>query len=166
MVPTMNQDTISLSSRFETFGKHNKAILIVDLFINGNKVEWSYIDPYAIAHYWLNHRPKYDPSAQWSVFEPFSCTCGASGCAGIWDGIYVKARRHSVEWRMRKNTGYESFMPKRFLSFSREQYLKAREDFIAELRLAKLPDHTLYASFGACPGQEVTLLEFLQEIQI
>ena len=161
----MNQDTIKLVTRFEPFGKNKKAILIVDLFINGTKIEWSYIDPYAIAHYWLNHRSKYDPSGQWSAFEPFSCTCGASGCAGIWDGVYVKARKHSVEWRLRKNTGYEDFMPKRFFSFSREQYVKVRDAFIAELKQAELPEHTLYASFGACPGQEVSLNEFLQEFK-
>lgn len=29
----------------------------------------------------------------------FTCSCGVAGCAGIFHGIHVKYRRHTVEWR-------------------------------------------------------------------
>lgn len=59
-----------------------------------------------------------------SMFYPFTCSCGVAGCAGIWDGVHLKVRGHSVEWRVKKGMGYH-FLPKRFYSFSKEQYFEA-----------------------------------------
>jgi len=160
----MNHDTIKIMARFEPVGNEQKPVLLVDLLINGNKIEWGYIDPYAIAHHWFNHRSRYDQNGSFSVFEPFSCTCGASGCAGIWEGIYVKVRRHSVEWRIKPNTGYDSFMPKRFFSFSREQYTTERINFINYLKQVQREREQHYAGFGACPGRETPLEDFLSEL--
>lgn len=56
-------------------------------------------------------------------FYPFTCSCGVAGCASIWDGIHVKWRRDSVEWRIKdKRDGYEKILDKMFYSFDRKQY--------------------------------------------
>lgn len=59
---------------------------------------------------------------KYSEFYPFSCSCGIAGCASIWDGIYVKDRKHTVEWRIPKDSGY-NFLDKRFYSFRKDEYL-------------------------------------------
>lgn len=56
-------------------------------------------------------------------FYPFTCSCGVAGCASIWDGILVKWRKNSVEWRIKdKRDGYEKILDKMFYSFDRKQY--------------------------------------------
>lgn len=58
-----------------------------------------------------------------SDFYPFTCSCGIAGCASIWDGIHVKWRKNSVEWRIKdKRDGYENILDKMFYSFDRKQY--------------------------------------------
>lgn len=46
-----------------------------------------------------------------------TCSCGVSGCAGIFYGTTIKVRRKTVEWR-----DIDSGLPKRFYSFDRNQY--------------------------------------------
>lgn len=58
---------------------------------------------------------------EYSLFQPFTCSCGDSGCAGIWDGIHMKVRGHTVEWRIKKDAGYD-FLPKLFFSFDKSEY--------------------------------------------
>lgn len=70
---------------------------------------------------------------KWSEFQPFTCSCGVSGCAGIWDGVHLKVRKHTVEWRMKKNCGYE-FLDKLFFQFDREQYFDMIDKLKHELR--------------------------------
>lgn len=68
---------------------------------------------------------KYYPTHKeldYSSFEPFTCSCGISGCAGIFDGIYTRYRKYSVEWRIPKDCGYEGILDKTFYSFDRRQY--------------------------------------------
>lgn len=56
-------------------------------------------------------------------FYPLTCSCGVAGCASIWDGIHVKWRKKSVEWRIKdKRDGYEKITDKMFYSFDRKQY--------------------------------------------
>ena len=59
---------------------------------------------------------------KYSDFYPFSCSCGVAGCASIWDGVYVKNRKHTVEWRIPKDSGY-GFLSKKFYSFRKDEYL-------------------------------------------
>lgn len=33
--------------------------------------------------------------------ELFTCGCGVAGCAGWFDGVDIKNRKHTVEWRLR-----------------------------------------------------------------
>lgn len=58
-----------------------------------------------------------------SSFYPFTCSCGEPGCAGIWNGIRVKNRRKTVEWRTSKEDGYK-FLDKQFYSFDKAQYIQ------------------------------------------
>lgn len=58
-----------------------------------------------------------------TCFYPFTCSCGVSGCSSIWDGIHVKWRKKSIEWRIKdKRDGYEKILDKMFYSFDRKQY--------------------------------------------
>lgn len=58
-----------------------------------------------------------------SNFYPFTCSCGEPGCAGIWNGVRVKNRRKTVEWRTSKEDGY-TFLDKQFYSFDKAQYIQ------------------------------------------
>ncbi|ULG01939.1 hypothetical protein phiA047_0208 [Aeromonas phage phiA047] len=75
-----------------------------------------------------------------TAFYPFTCSCGIAGCASIWDGIHVKWRKNSVEWRIKdKRDGYESILDKMFYSFDRKQYQK--EVLTAYQTLCKLVEN-------------------------
>ncbi|AGH32116.1 hypothetical protein VPHG_00049 [Vibrio phage 11895-B1] len=58
-----------------------------------------------------------------SDFYPFTCSCGVSGCAGIWDGIYQKVRGWTIEWRIidKDKNGYH-FLDKSYYNFHKMQY--------------------------------------------
>ena len=58
-----------------------------------------------------------------SDFYPFTCSCGVSGCASIWQGVFQKVRKHTVEWRIfdKDKNGYH-FLDKSFYRFERENY--------------------------------------------
>jgi hypothetical protein len=55
-----------------------------------------------------------------SIQELKTCSCGVSGCAGIWFGTRVKVRKHTVEWR-----DVDCRLPKRFYAFNKQDYLAA-----------------------------------------
>lgn len=42
-------------------------------------------------------------------FEPFTCSCGNAGCAGIWDDAYLTTVGDTVEWRFAEEYFRESF---------------------------------------------------------
>lgn len=70
---------------------------------------------------------------QISTFEPFTCSCGVAGCAGIWSGIMTKHRKHTVEWKSNKDDGYQFI--NRFYSFDKEQYISAIRDAYNQLQV-------------------------------
>lgn len=73
-------------------------------------------------------------------FYPFTCSCGVAGCASIWDGIHVKWRKNSVEWRIKdRRNGYEKILDKMFYSFDRKQY--EQEILTAYQTLCKLVEN-------------------------
>ena len=75
-----------------------------------------------------------------TTFYPFTCSCGVAGCASVWDGIHVKWRKNSVEWRIKdKRDGYEDLLDKMFYSFDRKQYEK--EVLTAYQTLCKLVEN-------------------------
>lgn len=75
-----------------------------------------------------------------TCFYPFTCSCGIAGCSSIWDGIHVKWRKNSVEWRIKdKRDGYEKILDKMFYSFDRKHYEK--EVLTAYQTLCKLVEN-------------------------
>ena len=75
-----------------------------------------------------------------TCFYPFTCSCGVAGCASIWDGVHVKWRKNSVEWRIKdKRDGYEKILDKMFYSFDRKQY--EQEVLTAYQTLCKLVEN-------------------------
>ncbi len=58
-----------------------------------------------------------------SSFYPFVCSCGDAGCAGIWNGVMSKHRKHTVEWRTKEQDGY--YFMRRFYSFNKDEYIQA-----------------------------------------
>lgn len=59
-----------------------------------------------------------------SSFYLFTCSCGEAGCAGIFNGILVKVRKNTVEWRINDEKTIE-ILGKRFFSFPRKEYEEA-----------------------------------------
>lgn len=92
-------------------------------YIDGKKIN-SYVDVYSLFFDIKKWREKSMIGCpDYSVFMPFSCSCGEAGCAGIWDGIYPKVRKHTVEWRVKSDKdGYVRLFDKRFYQFSRLEY--------------------------------------------
>ena len=75
-----------------------------------------------------------------TCFYPFTCSCGVAGCASIWDGVHVKWRKKSVEWRIKdKRDGYENILDSMFYSFDRKQY--EQEVLTAYQTLCKLVEN-------------------------
>ena len=62
----------------------------------------------------------------------FVCSCGDAGCAGIWNGIGVKVRRYTVEWRIPEHSNY-TFLTKKFYSFDRIAYEATRKKLLDSL---------------------------------
>lgn len=53
----------------------------------------------------------------------FTCSCGDSGCANIFNGIHQKIRLHTVEWRNMDTVYYTS---QRFYSFNKNEFKAAQ----------------------------------------
>ena len=132
----MTMNKISFEVKIE-----NKT-LETTVFIDGERVVWNTVDPTAfmfdVFHKGIN-TPYYvkDKTKSHfynlciSTFEPFTCGCGVSGCAGIWAGIMSKHRKKTVEWKTKVDDGY-GFL-KRFYSFDRNQYEEAVYNLYMEL---------------------------------
>jgi len=87
--------------------------------------------------YWYPNDYEYevmypDNNHEYSNFYPFTCSCGVAGCAGIFDGVHLKVRGRSVEWRVKKDIGYE-FLDKRFYQFDKTNYFNMIERLKGEL---------------------------------
>jgi hypothetical protein len=153
----MNQDQIKIIGEFKSVESMPDVLLLkVVLEINGTAIKWNHVDVYSIAHYWANHDPDGFTRQRFSLFEPFSCSCGVAGCASIWDGIYIKTRKHSVEWRTKLENGY-GFLPKTFFSFERAHYLQAQKDFMHWLSIQENTEKKLCIDLGHFEGDEVTI---------
>lgn len=124
-------------------------LLNAKIVINGQVIPFEVVDIQIILNkgmnsnvdYWNNH--KLNP-IKYSGFYPFTCSCGEPGCAGIWNGILVKVRKNTVEWRCSNDDGY-NFLPKKFYSFKREKYenwIEGIRNFIVELE--KKFNRTIY----------------------
>lgn len=145
-----------------------KYLLSLHLELNGKPVNF-YTCPHSVAFRWNQStrawyrecREKWGiKDCDWSVFHPFTCDCGVAGCAGIWDGIYVKIRKHTVEWRLKPDSGYD-FLNQRFYSFDRVQYEKTHKDFMKWLDRHKEDRHTRFVELGHFVGDELNVEDFL-----
>lgn len=179
-VNKLNEDKIKIIGTWKEFDKKNEdgdevinfdesneyiknlKLLNILIEINGEIINWSYIDPYILKNYWFDHKSKHIENYEYSCFELFTCSCGVAACAGIWDGIYIKSRKHSIEWRMNERDGYK-FMPKKFYSFDKEQYTKAYEDFMNWLKNEKCVDKKFCIDLGYYEGDEISVEDFLKK---
>lgn len=78
----------------------------------------------------------------WNYFN--TCSCGHSGCSGIWNGVNIKRKKYTTEYRCRFEDGYSDGLfstGKRFLSFPNEQIDKIREQ-LADIAKTVYPDIT------------------------
>jgi hypothetical protein len=101
-----NRDDIEIKYEEEM---HNFGLITPSftLILNGERIKGSF-DAFAFMHSTLTKKRD---------IELMTCSCGVSGCAGIFYGTTVKVRRHTVEWR-----DIDCKFPKRFYSFDRATY--------------------------------------------
>lgn len=142
------------------------ALIDLAVVLNSKEIEQTHIDVRRLfldsldsSTYWEKGNSKY------SSFYLFSCSCGAAGCAGIYDGIHVRNRKFSIEWRMKKEDGYD-FLEKNFYSFDKNQYIaalkKAKKDI--EIFCEKLGDKFI-VNPGHYEGDEHLGSDFLIEME-
>lgn len=145
--------------------------LKVTVVINGEPVVWNnHVELHDLIFRNLDDKPYYGPwgknankvipQAGWSVFCPFTCGCGAPGCAGIWDGIYVRERGYSIEWRAKREDGY-GFLPKTFFNYEKSQYKHAFKVLMWEIE-ELCQEFDLVVDPGYCEEQLVTGWDFLR----
>lgn len=131
---TPSEETM-LSYPDETKYLKGKFRIDITVQLNSKDIKWSHVDPYSLFIKSIDDTPNWDGSqSAYSSFLPFSCSCGDSGCAGIWDGIHVKSRKRTVEWRAKKSNGY-SFLDKPFYSFERAEYLLALKELYKSIEV-------------------------------
>lgn len=141
------------------------ALIDISILLNDKEVKWNSIDIYSLFFKSIDCSTNWETGISfYSAFEPFSCSCGQAGCAGIWDGIYVKNRKHSIEWRAKKQDGYK-FLDKTFYSFSKEQYLFALRQLHKNiLFLTEVLGDKFVIDTGYSEGDETTGKQFLDFI--
>lgn len=52
----------------------------------------------------------------------FTCTCGIAGCAGMFNSINIKERRHTIEWRVPNRENEYPFLDSAFYQFATPLY--------------------------------------------
>lgn len=125
-----------------------KEYLRFNLIVNGEKIS-TYTEPqellrvteqsqcYGNVYWYPNHNIDQeivfpDNRKKYSGFYPWTCSCGVAGCNGIFDGVHLKVRGRSVEWKVKKNMGYE-FLDKTFYQFDKQDYFDMIERLKGEL---------------------------------
>lgn len=106
--------------------QHTTNYISAEIIINNQKIN-EFVDYFALFYDILD---KGYISPFWSEgqgtdsnFYPFTYSCGNAGCASIWNGIFSKHRKYTVEYRIKdKRDGY-SFLPKSFYSFDKQEYI-------------------------------------------
>lgn len=125
-----------------------RSVVEIEILLNNEKPNWDFIDIFSIFVNALNGYSKEYP--EFNLFAPFSCNCGDYSCANIHNGIHLKNRRNTIEWRASKEDGY-SFLNKRFFSFDKKQYLSALKKMNDDLKiLDKYSDEKVFVYFDGC----------------
>lgn len=70
---------------------------------------------------------RYDGVTSWSYLD--SCSCGAPGCSGIWEGIHIRKKKGFYYYSCRKRGGYRGG-----LLGSGKRFLRVPEENIHEIR--------------------------------
>lgn len=120
----MKYDKFELKVEYDEDFKQIKTSVI----INSELVK-SYADLFTFFQHFQETNPReIEIIGKWkgrcsSSFEPFTCSCGVSGCAGIWEGVYQKTRKWTTEWRIddKDHNGY-NFLDKSYYQFHRKSY--------------------------------------------
>lgn len=143
-------------NQYQEEGEEPFYVLDTLVYIDGERVYKGFVEPYAFfkdvasrgvnTSMWVRDeertRSYYYNTQDYSTFEPFSCSCGAAGCAGIWSGIHTKHRRKTVEWRTKEEDGYEFL--KRFYVFDKQQYYEEIVGVFKKLQQLAEDGATLY----------------------
>jgi hypothetical protein len=79
-----------------------------------------------------------------SMFEPFTCICGVAECSGIWDGIYTKYTKKTIEWIIPSDSGYSEILEKDRYVFSIWKYGSTINKAIGSM--IKSPDYLMRQS--------------------
>ena len=104
--------------------QHTTNYVSAEIIINNQKIK-SFVDYFALFYDVLDRgytNPFWsEGQGTDSNFYPFTCSCGIAGCASIWNGIFSKHRKYTVEYRIKNKelNGY-SFLPKSFYSFNKK----------------------------------------------
>ena len=107
---------------------NDNVFVTTGLILNGKEYspEEYTIDTSALIFQSMDSRIWYDKRnhtiSDASGFYAFNCSCGEPGCAGYWNGIRVKVRKKTVEWRVTVEDGY-GFLGQNFFSFDKNQYI-------------------------------------------
>lgn len=113
----------------------NKTVgLSLLLEINGSPVS-GYIDPFILID---NLSDSTDEMNKYSFFYVVSCSCGAAGCNGIHDGIYIKDSGEEISWRIPKEMGYKEteFVEGGVYAFNKKEYIACFSSTIKAIKKA------------------------------
>lgn len=99
-----------------------KKDLIVNMYINGEKIKG--VVNVALLNKDFKYLRRYLGEFLDSNFYPLTCGCGEPGCAGYINGVFLKKRKYTTEWRVKADEGYQNVL-KSFYSFENNQYEKA-----------------------------------------
>lgn len=141
--------------------------LYLDMYINGvNVSERYYTNIFDFFIYLRNSTSLYQDKKEkkgfvsFGSFYPLTCTCGNAGCAGIYDGIHIKRRKHTIDWNYRY--GFEKIFKKEKLKFRRDLYelelLKLWQFMAKNLHNVYIYDE--YSEFCRTLSQEINYLSF------
>lgn len=114
-VPAKTDSIQLIANAIKKSNTPEKEIMKVEIAINGKPIP-SYVN-------WIDLLlpPTIVENGSRSYFYPFTCSCGAWGCNGIVDGVHMKVRRNTIEWKAYRKSGYH-FLEKEHFVFRRDLY--------------------------------------------
>lgn len=114
-----------------------------DIILNGKLIEQHSKDLFELL-FTTEHKPSWATQKETNVesnFYPFTCSCGSAGCAGIWNGIFLKQRKNTISWKIPKpleKFGYE-FLDKSFYLFNKKEYEETLKTAWREFKVLETP---------------------------
>jgi hypothetical protein len=150
----MNADTIKINPIAITvkLDDHEFERLDIILSVNGTEIHRTTDLFEFLLGYFKTIPDVYEKHVVYN-FYPITCSCGVPGCAGIWNGINLKYKRHSVEWRIGPNDGYKGIFEKNYFQFNRHAY---------DLEIANLWNFTKSNSHLATDDEDQEVSSILQ----